>query len=143
MRSLCDKCPAACCRYIALPFDEPTDKEAFEEVRWFLMHEGVSVFVTEGHWYISMAATCKHLTEDSRCDAYESRPQICRQYDTDNCDYGGGDYGYKLFFTHPEQVAEYARKKLAPKPAVKKKRRRAGGKVCAGAGRKADTEART
>ncbi len=111
MKSLCYRCPAACCRYIALPFDEPEDLEAFEEIRWFLMHEGVTVFVTEGHWYISVATRCTHLDEQSRCTIYPRRPQICRQYSSAGCDYRGGDYGYKLLFTHPKQLEEYMAKK--------------------------------
>ena len=132
MKSLCDKCLAACCRYVALPFDEPTDPESFEEVRWFLMHEGVSVFVTDGQWYVSVATPCRHLGEDGQCDAYETRPQICRDYDSDSCDYQGGDYEYQMFFTHPEQIAEYARKKLAANEKRRKKPK--GGRRRAGAG---------
>ena len=123
MKSLCVKCPAACCRYIALPFDEPEDAEAFEEVRWFLMHEGVSVFVSDGDWYVSVAAPCKHLTDESRCEAYETRPDICRQYGKGDCDYCGGDYEYDYFFTHPEQIAEFAEQKLAKKKSAGKKRK--------------------
>jgi uncharacterized protein len=120
MKSLCHRCPAACCRYIALPFDEPQDAEAFEEVRWFLMHDGVTVFVTDGQWYVSVATHCKHLDAQNRCTIYADRPQICREYSSDGCDYRGGDYGYKLFFTHPQQVVEYARKRGRVKPAAAK-----------------------
>ena len=122
MKSLCIRCPGACCRYIALPFDEPEDEEAFEEVRWFLMHEGVSVFVTDDQWYVSVATPCKHLTDQSLCDVYATRPQICRQYGQDDCDYCGGDYEYQQFFTHPEQIVEYAEQKLARKAGGKKRR---------------------
>ncbi len=109
MKSLCDRCPGACCRYIALPFDEPTEKESFEEIRWFLMHKGVTVFVTEGQWYVSSAVECKHLTDQGACGIYETRPDICREYSNSNCDYHGGDYEYELFFSGAEQLDEYAR----------------------------------
>ena len=111
MKSLCEKCPAACCRYIALPCDEPTDENSFQEFRWFLMHEGVSVFVSDGSWYVSVSTPCKHLDEQGKCDIYDQRPNICREYSSKNCDYQGGDYGYKLFFTHPHQIVEYAKEK--------------------------------
>jgi len=101
-----------CCRYIALPFDEPEDREGFEEIRWFLMHEGVTVFVTDGSWYVSVATPCKHLDETGMCDRYRTRPHICREYSSENCDYHGGDYEYQLLFTHAEQLAEYAREIL-------------------------------
>ncbi len=115
MASLCDKCPSVCCRYIALPFDEPTTKESFAEARWFLMHEGVTIFVSDGDWYVSVATPCQHLQAEGGCDTYQNRPHICREYSSDNCDYHGGDYGYELFFAHPEQMTEYADRALAKK----------------------------
>ena len=115
MKSLCEKCSSMCCRYIALPCDAPKDCESFDEIRWFLMHDGVSVFVTDGQWYVSVATRCKHLTDEGMCSTYQTRPQICRQYSDDNCDYHGGEYEYELFFTHPEQVEEYAKDHLAGK----------------------------
>jgi Fe-S-cluster containining protein len=101
-----------CCRYIALPLDEPADRETFEEIRWFLMHEGVTVFVTDGQWYLSVSTACRHLDEKGMCGAYATRPAICRKYGSDNCDYHGGEYEYQLFFTHPQQLADYAAEKL-------------------------------
>ena len=44
---LCEHCAAACCRYLALPIDKPTTKRDYDDIRWYLMHEGVSVFVEE------------------------------------------------------------------------------------------------
>ncbi len=123
-----------CCRYIALPLDEPTDAEAFAECRWFLMHEGVTIFVSDGDWYVSVATPCGHLTEDGDCDTYETRPDICRKYGADNCDYHGGDYEYKLFFTHPEQLAEYARDVLGADKVGKRPRKSRRHKVVAGSG---------
>ena len=38
---LCDHCTAKCCRYFALPLDEPTEVEDFEFIRWFLLHDQI------------------------------------------------------------------------------------------------------
>ncbi len=113
MGSICHKCSAICCRYVALPFDEPTTEAAFQEARWFLLHKGVTIFVTDGQWYISMATPCEHLSEAGLCGIYETRPTICREYSDRRCDYHGGDYEYSMFFTHPDQIARYAEKALA------------------------------
>src|SRR4051794_4770830 len=43
--SLCDKCAALCCRYFALPIDNPKSAHDYDNVRWYLMHENVVVFV--------------------------------------------------------------------------------------------------
>lgn len=125
---LCEHCTGYCCRYIALPIDEPTDKSEFDDIRWYLLHEGVSVFVEDGEWFINMQTTCRHLQPDYRCGIYETRPKICRDYSTDNCDYHSGSYGWEHHFTCPEHLDEYARQYLATQR--DKSRKRKAGKKC-------------
>lgn len=104
---LCSYCTARCCRYFAFPIDEPTTWEDFDHIRWYMMHGPVSVFVDEGTWYLMIHADCKHLLPDHRCGAYETRPQICRTYTTDDCEYDN-DATYEKLFESPEQIWEYA-----------------------------------
>ncbi len=105
--SLCSQCNGLCCRYVALPLDTPTTKAEYDNIRWYLAHEGISVFVDKGDWYVNFAARCKFLNRDNRCDIYETRPKICRKYNETNCDYHSGDYGYDLHFTSIEELDEY------------------------------------
>lgn len=112
---LCEKCVGLCCRYLALPIDTPKTKGDFDDVRWYLAHEGISVFVEEGDWYINIANRCKYLTKDNRCDIYEDRPRLCRGYKEDTCDYHSGDYGYELHFTSIEELDEYLEKRKEKK----------------------------
>jgi Fe-S-cluster containining protein len=109
---LCEHCTGVCCKYVALPLDPPEDKRDYDDIRWYVMHEGILVFVEDGDWYLQVQTPCKNLREDNLCGIYETRPQICREYKADGCDYTGGDYGYDLLFTHPEEVEAYARKSL-------------------------------
>lgn len=118
---LCEFCTAKCCRYFALPIETPTERNDFDYLRWYMIHGRVSVFVDEGTWYLMVHADCKHLLSDHRCGIYETRPQICRDYTTENCEYED-DACYDKFFETPEQIWEYAEAVLPP---VKKKRRRA------------------
>ncbi len=104
---LCEHCTAACCRYVAIPLDKPKRARDYDDIRWYLMHEGVTVFVEEGDWYAQFQTRCKNLRGDNLCGIYETRPEICRSYEPGECDYIGGDYGYDHLFTHPEQVEEY------------------------------------
>ena len=115
---LCEHCSGLCCRYIALPIDEPDTKEEFDDVRWYLLHGGVSIFVEDGDWYINIETACRHLQPDNRCGIYETRPKICRDYSTDSCEYHAGEYGYDRHFLTPENLVEYERDVL------QKKRRR-------------------
>ena len=112
MSDVCRNCGAKCCKYFSFEIDEPDSFEEFEDVRWYLCHEGVSVHIDEGDWYISIDNKCTLLGEDNTCTAYDKRPLICRKYVMDNCDHTGGDYGYDKLFTSPEQLDAYARKTL-------------------------------
>ena len=41
---------------------------------------------TEGEtWYLLVHTECKHLGADNLCGIYDTRPQICREYTTDDC----------------------------------------------------------
>ena len=121
---MCDKCSALCCRYFVLEIDKPETRRQFDDVRWYLVHEGTFVFIEKKKWYLGVYARCKHLLADNRCGIYEKRPQICRDYSTENCDYHGGDYGWEKLFSSAEQLEVYAEEKLA-KLALKRQRERA------------------
>lgn len=104
--SLCSYCNAKCCRYFALPIDTPDCTKDLDYMRWFLLHGQASVFVEDDSWYLLVHTVCKHLQSDHRCGIYTTRPEICREYSTDNCEYDE-DSTYDKYFETPEQVAEY------------------------------------
>jgi Fe-S-cluster containining protein len=110
---LCQFCTAKCCRYFALPLDTPTTREEFEYIRWFLLHDHATVFTEDGEWYVCVHTVCKHLGEDHRCGIYETRPQICREYTTKDCEYED-DWVYDQYFETAEQVEEYMDAVLGP-----------------------------
>jgi len=107
--ALCDYCVGKCCRYFALPFDAPTTHADFEYIRWYLL----------------VHTKCKHLLDDNRCGIYDRRPQICREYSTDDCEFDD-DFAYERYFETPEQIHEYAEAVLqtpgqeirSPRPAL-------------------------
>jgi Fe-S-cluster containining protein len=114
---LCEHCTGLCCQYIALPIDKPTTRRDFDDIRWYVMHENISVFVEDGEWFIQIAARCENLQPDNMCGIYEHRPGICREYDAGECDYEGGDYHYEVYFKTAQDVEEYAVKKLGKRAA--------------------------
>lgn len=111
---LCSYCKAKCCRYFAFPIDKPTDWQDFDYLRWYLLHERASIFVEDGCWYLLVHNRCKHLGEDQLCGIYETRPQICRDYTTDNCEYED-NWVYDHYWETPEQIEEYAAVVLGPR----------------------------
>jgi Fe-S-cluster containining protein len=96
-----------------LPIDTPTQWKDFEYIRWYLLHDRATVFVDEDTWYLMVHTVCKHLRPDNRCGIYSTRPQICRDYSTRNCEYED-DWTYDHYFETPEQVYEYAEAVLPP-----------------------------
>ena len=104
---LCEYCTAKCCRYFSLPIETPTTLKDFEYIRWYLMHDRASVFTDDDSWYLLVHTTCQHLMDDNRCGTYDTRPLICREYTTDNCEYDD-QWTYERYLETPEQVAEYA-----------------------------------
>lgn len=104
--SLCEYCTAKCCRYFAMPIESPETFKELEYLRWFLLHERASIFKEDGDWYLLVHTACKHLQADNRCGIYTTRPQICRDYTTDQCEYEE-DWTYEFYLETPEQVWEY------------------------------------
>lgn len=124
--NLCEFCTAKCCRYFALQIDAPTEWRDFEIIRWYMIHGDVALFTEDDEWYLLVYNVCRHLLPDRRCGIYETRPQICRDYTTDECEYED-DWVYDRYLETPEQVIEYAEAVLpkkkgesvrSPKPAL-------------------------
>jgi Fe-S-cluster containining protein len=111
---LCQYCSAKCCRYFALPIDKPESFDEFENIRWFMLHGRVGLFVEADVWYLMVFNDCRHLQPDNLCGIYETRPTICRTYSTDNCEYDD-DGLYDLYFETPEQMWEYTQAMLPAK----------------------------
>ena len=119
---LCDQCSGLCCRYFALPIDNPTDRRDYDNIRWYLLHQNVVIFIESKQWYIGILNRCRALQADNRCGIYLDRPAICRSYTTDNCDYHAGDYGYDQLFTSAESLWQYAKKTLSEERKAKWKK---------------------
>ncbi len=82
----CDGCNGICCRHIALEIEEPTSKRQYDHIIWYLLHEGISVFVEgDGKWYLEFSTPCSALDARGRCTIYDERPRICREYAVDDC----------------------------------------------------------
>lgn len=121
----CLDCQAQCCRYFALPIDAPEDMGDFDDIRWYLLHEGVSVFVDEGDWYIQINSRCTALRDDHLCGIYEDRPKICRKYKSKDCEFAEPEGEHELLLETPQQCIEYAEKTLGKK-FFKRDRRKSG-----------------
>ena len=88
----CEGC-SRCCRYVAMEIDAPEDKKDFEQMRWFLLHKNVWIFIdNDDSWNIQFNTPCDELDSRGLCKIYETRPQICRDYSSKTCErWGDGD----------------------------------------------------
>ena len=111
---LCTYCTAKCCRYFALPIDTPETWEDFDNIRWYMFHGRISIFVEEKTWFLMVHGDCEHLMSDNRCGIYLDRPKLCRTYSTRNCEYDD-DACYDKLFETAEQIWEYAEAVLPPR----------------------------
>ena len=107
-----------------MAIDRPETARAFDYIRWYLMHQYASIFTEDNDWFLLVHTVCEHLRDDNRCGIYETRPQICRDYTTKNCEYDDG-YTFDRYFETAEQVAEYSNARFhdvsnfrSPKPGL-------------------------
>ncbi|MFH1394634.1 MAG: YkgJ family cysteine cluster protein [Candidatus Omnitrophota bacterium] len=107
--SPCKKCEAKCCKYFAFQIDTPKNKNDFENIRWYLAHKGVKVFIEKRKWYMDIANPCRYLDENHSCKVYEKRPLVCRDHDTMDCERVAGEFDHDYVFRNMEEFDKYLR----------------------------------
>jgi len=106
----CENC-SLCCRYVALEIDAPEDQEDFDQIKWFLLHKDVWVFIDhDDSWNIQFNTPCEKL-EGHLCGIHpkklgieaDLRPHICHKHETNSCEkYGEGNSFVELWRTIEE-----------------------------------------
>ena len=113
MEKTCEGCDAKCCKYVALEIETPTELEDFENIKWYVAHKDVKVYVEEdGTWNVEFITPCQYLGEElggRGCGYYEKRPQICRDYTQNECNHHN-EYEELFSFDKIEDVEEYIQK---------------------------------
>lgn len=103
----CSTCNGACCRYIVTEIDSPEEVEDFEEIKWYVAHKNVNVFVDEEDaWHLEFLTPCEHLGEDNLCKIYEKRPKICRDFSVDECPHHN-HYSEKYTFNKISDIEDF------------------------------------
>ncbi|PIR26772.1 MAG: hypothetical protein COX62_01485 [Deltaproteobacteria bacterium CG_4_10_14_0_2_um_filter_43_8] len=122
-KHMCIGC-AKCCRYVCVEIDAPDCREDFEDLRWMVAHEGLSIHVNKKTWELMIQTTCTHLQSNGLCGVYETRPQVCRDHIPGECDTEvevETDYGADYLFTSMKEIEIY-RDKHFPLNIKKKKK---------------------
>ena len=120
----CARCTALCCQYVSTEIDPPTTRVDFDNVRWYLMHPGVRVFVEEGgRWFLQFMSRCENLGADNLCRIYDRRPQICRDLQPTSCEFALGP-GDQQYFTRPEEFERWQAERTRRQQARRARRKR-------------------
>ena len=100
-----------CCRHIAIELDKPETFDEFTEIVWYLMHKNIIVAIDDkDEWYIEFKTDCKALNKEKKCDIYELRPNICRDYDPEECERNGEGSAWVHEFHTREDFLKYLEK---------------------------------
>lgn len=106
----CIACQAKCCRHVATIIEKPTCKRDYDNIRWYLMHEDVQVFIDkEGEWTLEFFTKCENLLDNHTCSKYADRPGVCRDYPEDGtpCEYEHAEPLHKILFTRVGEFEKY------------------------------------
>lgn len=105
----CEGCGAKCCKYVVTEIDCPEELEDFENIKWYVCHKNVRVYIEgDGTWNLEFITPCKFL-ENDKCSNYEKRPQICRDFSQEECPHHN-KYKELFSFENMEEVEEYVEK---------------------------------
>jgi Fe-S-cluster containining protein len=115
MEGKCSRCiNSKCCTYTTEAIGEaPRSKADFEHLLWQVSHQGVEIYKDEDGWFLLMQGRCEHLGPSGACAIYEERPQICRDYDNDWCEFDApAEKGFKLHFRNYAELLTYCKKRF-------------------------------
>lgn len=109
----CQTCGARCCRYITVAIKKPRARVDVEEVRWFLAHKNVCVYIDadDGSWNVQFHTDCRHLDGANRCRIHSRRYDICRDHDPEDCEASEAEATDTMFHTTDEFDAWWRQEK--------------------------------
>lgn len=130
-------CGARCCRYITVAVPAPRSEADWDEVRWWLAHEGTLVSQDDEGWMLHVRTPCRNLRSDNACAVYPDHMLACQDYDPSDCEFTG-EVPFDVLLTCETDLARYLeRRRLRRGREVARAIRRADAARPAGLGRPA------
>lgn len=110
----CSFCPGTkCCNYITQEIDTPRSIDDFDHLLWQLAHANIQAYKDEDGWFLVVMTRCNHLQKDGNCGIYETRPQVCRDYSNDYCEFDApAEEGFEFYFQSYTELDNYCRKRF-------------------------------
>lgn len=108
----CHTCGAQCCKYFALQLDTPENPQDYDDLRWFLAHQKVAIFIEKGEWFLQVNNPCQFLNDQDQCTHYSQRPAICKDYGWDeggvvDCHGHNTGWDHEAFFASVAELEQY------------------------------------
>ena len=102
-----------CCSYFTQQVPTPRSKHDFDHMLWQIAHANINYYKDEDGWYLLINNPCTHLLPGGGCGIYETRPEVCRAYDNDFCEYDEpAEDGFELFFDGYDSLLKYCKKRF-------------------------------
>lgn len=110
----CSQCPGTkCCTYTTQAIDTPRSMDDFDVLLWQLAHRNMEAYKDEDGWFLLFNTPCRFLQADGACGIYASRPQLCRDYSNDYCEFDSpAEEGFEFYFRNYEELDAYCRKRF-------------------------------
>ena len=85
----------------------------FDHLLWQMAHKNIQVYKDDDGWFLLILNQCQFLQSDGACGIYETRPQVCRDYKNDYCEFDApAEDGFELFFDGYDSLLKYCQKRF-------------------------------
>lgn len=110
----CSRCTGStCCTYTTEALGSMRSMSDFDQLLWQISHQHVEAYKDDDGWFLLIRGTCEHLQNDGGCAIYAQRPQVCRDYSNDWCEFDApAESGFELHFKTYSSLLTYCRKRF-------------------------------
>ena len=110
----CSFCTTSiCCTYVTQDIATPRSKLDFDNLLWQVSHDNITIYKEDSGWFLLIAARCSHLQDNGNCGIYAQRPNACRDYSNDHCEFDEpAEAGFSLLFKDYDSLLMYCKKRF-------------------------------
>jgi len=102
-----------CCVYVTQEMETPRSIDDFDHMLWQMAHQDMQIYKDEDGWFLIAMNKCQFLQKNGGCGIYETRPQVCRDYSNDFCEYDEpAEKHFEFYFKTYESLDTYCRKRF-------------------------------
>ncbi len=114
LENKCSRClQGTCCTYITEALGTMRSKAEFEHLLWQVAHENIEAYKDKDGWFLLIRGKCEHLGPSGGCNIYDDRPQICRDYDNDWCEFDEpAESHFTYYFRNYSELLSYCQQRF-------------------------------